>query len=146
MRRYVLTLVAAAAAHPLSAQVTCPAAGDSASNAAAPAEVVRLLAYAHIAQLRFSHTPSATAETSGCPGEAAGVRVVQRRNLPEPVQPGVTYGDVEVAVEIRGGLQVLCSPLLQRLLADASTSGTALVRMCAPDPQKPENGMSRRNP
>ena len=36
------------------------------------------------------------------------VRVVERRNLPERVVPGVTYRDVPVAVEILGHIYADC--------------------------------------
>jgi hypothetical protein len=34
--------------------------------------------------------------------------VIERRNLPDPVQPGVTYRDVFIAVEILGHLNAEC--------------------------------------
>src|SRR5918999_4310416 len=57
---------------------------------------VRLYARVQIAELRFVTAPRTRAHVYGCvPTDS--VRVLERRNLPSPVEPGVTYRDVEVA-------------------------------------------------
>src|SRR5687767_274279 len=41
-------------------------------------------------------------------GAIDSIRVIERRNLPEPVVPGQTYRDVYIAVEILGHLNAAC--------------------------------------
>jgi hypothetical protein len=88
---------------------TCPAAAaDSArrDTAGARADVV-ILASVTIDELRFNTEPRARLRVPGCP-EGEGLRVLERRNLPERVQPGVTYRDVRVSVQILGALNAAC--------------------------------------
>ena len=88
--------------------VPCPAAaaGDSARADAAAADVV-IVATVHADEVRFDRQPNARLRVAGCP-EGAGLRVLERRNLPERVQPGVTYRDVQVTVRILGALNAAC--------------------------------------
>lgn len=65
-----------------------------------------LLASASAREVRFAAQPSIKVRL--CGGVFDSVRVVERRNLPRPVQPGVTYRDVYVAVEILGHLNARC--------------------------------------
>jgi len=125
--RSLLRIAAAAAALTAgraSAQAAAPcAAVDSARSDTAGAEV-RIIASVTIAELRFDARPRATVRTSGCGGTGSPVRVIERRNLPERVEPGVTYRDVYVAVEILGRVESAC---IAALAADASLAG-----VCAP--------------
>src|SRR5215211_2809325 len=57
---------------------------------------VRLYARVRIAELRFASTPRVRLPLHGC-APLDTVRVLEQRNLPSPVEPGVTYRDVEVA-------------------------------------------------
>lgn len=109
---------------------------------------VRLYARVRIAELRFATAPRAHVQAHGCvPSDT--VRVLERRNLPSPVEPGVTYRDVEVAVEITTRLAVICGPLLHTLLerpdtaAAQRTAAANLRRICTrtqkPDPAVPPN-------
>lgn len=41
-------------------------------------------------------------------GAIDSIRVIERKNLPEPVVPGQTYRDVYIAVEILGHLNAAC--------------------------------------
>ena len=100
--------------------------GDSAA-AGRPDVVIRASVSAR--ELRFESEPRASVRLTGCaPGDTGRVRVLERRNLPERVQPGVTYRDVYVAVEIVGRLEAAC---LLGLAADsAAARGRPLP--CAP--------------
>jgi hypothetical protein len=113
-------LAAALSAGRASAQAAAPcAAGDSARADTAGA-AVRIIASVTIAELRFDAQPRATVRTTGCGGAASPVRVIERRNLPERVEPGVTYRDVYVAVEILGRVEAAC---ITALAGDASLAG-----------------------
>ncbi|MDR0358187.1 MAG: hypothetical protein LBJ87_01795 [bacterium] len=46
-------------------------------------------------ELRFRDAPETRVEFSGSPGHESGSGS-DRRNLPQPVRPGVTYRDVQV--------------------------------------------------
>jgi hypothetical protein len=107
-------LFAALAAAPAAAQLACaPASSRTDSAAATPARPpdVLIVATASIAQLRFESEPRTQVRATGCPG-AESVVTTQRQNLPDPVQPGVTYRDVRVGVEIRAWLNVECLPAM----------------------------------
>jgi hypothetical protein len=115
---------ALAAATGAAAQTAAPApcGGDAARTDTAGAAVV-IRASVTIDELRFDSDPRASVRVTGCPG-GDGVRVVERRNLPEHVQPGVTYRDVYVAVEILGRVEAAC---IAGLAGDSD-----LARTCAP--------------
>lgn len=121
---------ATAAAQTASAPlVPCVLAGDSARGDTAGAHPdVLIRASVEIDELRFESDPAAHVRVGGCP-DGQGVRVVERRNLPEHVQPGVTYRNVYVAVEIVGRLEASCIAALagDTALANAVGSGG-----CAP--------------
>ncbi|HYH80281.1 MAG TPA: hypothetical protein VEX86_10800 [Longimicrobium sp.] len=102
-------------AHAQAAAVPC--AGDSARADTAGAVVV-IRASATIDEVTFRTEPRASARVVGCGGPA--VRVVERRNLPERVEPGVTYRDVRIAVEIVGRVEAAC---LAALAGDAGLAG-----------------------
>ena len=57
-------------------------------------------------EVRFARQP--IVKVSLAYGTVDSVRVIERHNLPDPVQPGVTYRDVRVAVEILGHLNAQC--------------------------------------
>jgi hypothetical protein len=115
----------AAAAQSAPAPSTCPVAvaADSArpDSAGASADVV-IVASATIQELRFNREPSARVRVLGC-GEGEGLRVLERRNLPERIQPGVTYRDVYVSVRILGTLNAACIAAL----AGDSTAARGIV-------------------
>lgn len=107
-------LLAALAAAPAAAQQACaePAVRtDSAAAQPARPPDVRIVASATIAELRFESEPQVQVRTTGCPG-AQSVVTTQRQNLPDPVQPGATYRDVRVGVEIRAWVNVECLPAM----------------------------------
>lgn len=69
-----------------------------------PAVILRAAASAR--EVRFAAQPRISVRL--CGGTMDSVRVLERRNLPDPVQPGVTYRDVFIAVEILGHLNAQC--------------------------------------
>jgi hypothetical protein len=58
-----------------------------------------------------------------CGALGDSVHVIERRNLPDPVQPGTTYRDVYIAVEILGHLNADC--IARRLGVASDTSKTS---------------------
>lgn len=65
-----------------------------------------LYASASAREVRFGSQPRISVRLCGAVTDS--VRIVERRNLPDPVQPGVTYRDVYIAVEILGHLNAEC--------------------------------------
>lgn len=65
-----------------------------------------LRASASAREIRFAKQPRIRVRL--CGGVLDSVRVLERRNLPDPVQPGTTYRDVYIAVEILGHLNADC--------------------------------------
>ncbi len=57
-------------------------------------------------EVRFTRQP--TVKVTLAYGTVDSVRVIERHNLPDPVQPGVTYRDVRIAVEILGHINAQC--------------------------------------
>jgi hypothetical protein len=57
-------------------------------------------------EVRFAKQPSIRVILVN--GAVDSIRVIERRNLPEPVVPGQTYRDVYIAVEILGHLNAAC--------------------------------------
>jgi hypothetical protein len=84
---------------------------DSARADAGRAPDVLIVASATARQVRFESEPRIQVRLHGCEG-LDSVVTTQRQNLPRPVQPGVTYQDVRVGVEIRAWLNVQCLPAL----------------------------------
>lgn len=124
-RTVLLAGVLALAAVPAAAQGGCvplPAASAVAADSGRAPDVL-IRASATIRELRFESRPRTSVRTLGC-AELDGVVVTERVNLPDPVEPGVTYRDVRVGVEIRASLGVTC--LLPALAADP-----ALADLCA---------------
>ena len=103
--------MAPAAARAQAAAAPCPA--DSARRDSA---AVLQRASFQAAEVTFRTQPRASVRVDGCTGLPA-VRVVERRNLPERVEPGVTYRDVSIAVEIVGRAEASC---LAALAGDAA--------------------------
>ncbi|HJQ19952.1 MAG TPA: hypothetical protein VJ867_06340 [Gemmatimonadaceae bacterium] len=62
-----------------------------------------LYASASAREVRFAAQPRIVVRLCGAVSDS--VHVLERRNLPERVQPGVTYRDVFIAVEIIGHLR-----------------------------------------
>lgn len=101
-------VLAALASAPAAAQAcaTVPAAADSARGPGrAPDLLIRATVQAR--ELRFNSEPRARLRVNGCEPPASAY-VMERTNLPDPVQPGVPYRDVRLGVEIRAWLGVEC--------------------------------------
>ena len=96
--------------------------GDTTTGRALGAPDVILFAAITARSLRFNSQPRA--QVRFCWGEGGGdtLRVIERRNLPNPVVSGVTYRDVYVAVELRAHLNPEC---LLRGRATSDTTGPA---------------------
>jgi hypothetical protein len=84
---------------------------DSARAVPGRAPDVLIVASATAREVRFGSEPRIRVRLHGCAG-LDSVVTTQRQNLPDPVQPGVTYRDVRVGVEIRAWLNVECLPAL----------------------------------
>lgn len=72
-------------------------------------------------EVRFAKQPQIHVRLCGAVTDS--VHVVERRNLPDPVQPGATYRDVYIAVDIIGHLNAEC--LAARITGTARTDSTA---------------------
>lgn len=132
-RTVLLAGVLALAGVPAAAQGGCVAspAASAVSADSGRADVI-IRASATIRELRFESRPRTSVRTLGCAG-LDGVVVTERVNLPDPVEPGVTYRDVRVGVEIRASLGVAC--LLPALAADPAFAD--LCASAAPPRQPP---------
>lgn len=125
------------AVRPAAAQTgldPCPVRlAPAADSAARPPDVV-LSASAQIRELRFQSQPQASIRLSGCPS-LDSIRV-QRRNLPSPVEPGVTYRDVMVGVEAVGHLDVQCLVAPAGAITDSLRAllGRSLAGLCSSPP------------
>lgn len=85
---------------------------------------VVLFASASAREVQFRSQPRIVVRLCGAVTDS--VHVIERRNLPERVQPGVTYRDVYIAVEIIGHLNAEC--LGQRI---GTSTTPAASRDCA---------------
>jgi hypothetical protein len=112
-----------AAAQSAAQAAPCPVAAAPADSTRAAAADVTILASVTIDELRFTTEPRGQVRVLGC-GASDGLRVLERRNLPERVQPGVTYRDVRVSVQILGTLNAACIAAL--------AGDTAAARGAAP--------------
>ena len=100
----------------LAALACVPAAAQECAGMAVNADSARaqgrrpdllIVASASAREVRFESQPRAQVRLTGC-AALDTVIVTERTNLPDPVQPGVTYRDVRVGIEIRGWLSVEC--------------------------------------
>lgn len=137
-RMALLAALSALAAAPAAAQAdgcaSLPPASGGADGRRAPLVVIR--ATADIRELRFETQPRTEVRTQGCAG-LDSIVVTERVNLPDPVEPGVTYRDVRVGIEIRAHLDVVCLPALAADPAFAALCGSAAS--AAPASQQPSS-------
>lgn len=86
-----------------------PAAAQAACTPPAPADsgeaVVVIRAHVHADALVFESHPETRVTLNGCDAGEAG-RVTS--NLPDPIEPGVRYTDVEITAEYRVRLDFAC--------------------------------------
>jgi hypothetical protein len=107
----------------------CPPAGATVDSAGRRPDIV-IRASASAEEVRFSGEPKIDVRLTGC-SVLDSVRVLERRNLPRPVQPNVTYRDVHIAVEILGHLDVQCLlPTLAGAAAGADSLRGRLPTLC----------------
>ena len=113
----VLLLPAAAAAQ-----------ADTSVGPPASSPTIVLRADVSASEVRFSRQPEIRVTLTG--GTLDSVRVLERRNLPERVQPGVTYRDVFIAVEAIGKLHAECLAKQLAGTISARRADTTAVRRC----------------
>ena len=102
-----------------------------------------LYAEASAREVRFAAPPRIVVRLCGAVTDS--VRVLERRNLPERVQPGVTYRDVFIAVEIIGRLNAEC--LSQRITGErGATRGDACASLELRDTSRAAPAPTRRPP
>jgi len=93
-------------------------------QAASDQATVIIRASASAREVRFASQPRILVRLCGALSDS--VHVVERRNLPDPVQPGATYRDVYIAVEIMGHLNAEClSARITRTAPRDSAAATA---------------------
>ena len=112
--------------------------GRAPRTAATGRPTIVLRADVSAGEVRFAKQPEIRVTLVG--GTLDSVRVLERRNLPERVQPGVTYRDVFIAVEVVGKLHADClarrlSAVASRLSADSAARDCTLI-----------DGAARRTP
>jgi hypothetical protein len=93
---------------------------------------VILLASVSAREVRFQSQPQISVRLCG---GFDSVRVVERRNLPRRVVPGVTYRDVYIAVEILGHIYADC--LRERLAGERSDACPGLADTARAAPRRP---------
>jgi hypothetical protein len=120
-----------------TARTPSTGAAGAGAEASRPAPDIILLASVSARSVRFNSEPRISVRLCG---GFDSVRVVERRNLPERVVPGVTYRDVYVAVEILGHIYADC-------LRDALTGAAPRGQPCptpAASPRDTTRGAGRR--
>ena len=125
------TGVALACAPAAAQECALPGMGADSVDAPQRRPDVLIVATVTAAELRFESEPQARLRVNGCDLPAAAY-VTERTNLPDPVQPGVTYRDVRVGIEIRGWLNVECIAALAA--ADPALCAPVQVRTNATQP------------
>jgi hypothetical protein len=136
-RMALLAAISALASAPAAAQDGCASRlpAGAAADSARPTVAVR--ARADIREVRFETQPRIQIQirTTGCTG-LDSVVTTERVNLPDPVEPGVTYRDVRVGTEIRANLDVVCLPALAADPAFAALCGSGAPASAAPASQQ----------
>lgn len=147
LSRCVLLAAASILAAPAAAQERCPpaeAAAGAAAEGRGPTVLIR--ATAEIRELRFDSQPRAEVRTGGCAAAENDVVVTERVNLPDPVEPGVTYRDVRIGVEIRARLDVVCLSALADDPALAALCGAAAPASADPAARQQPDAPAPANP
>lgn len=130
-------VLAALACAPTAAQECAgiPVNADSARSRGHKPDLL-IVASVSARELRFQTQPEARVRLTGC-AALDTVIVTERTNLPDPVQPGVTYREVRVGIEIRGWLDVRCAAALAA--ADPALCSPVQIRTNAiqPPPREP---------
>ena len=100
--------------------VTSRAPSDQTRALQAQGAAIILRATASAREVRFASQPRIHVRLCGAVTDS--VHVIERRNLPDPVQAGATYRDVYIAVEILGHLNADC--IAQRIGVAPDTART----------------------
>ena len=139
---WMMAVLAAVAGAPAAAQ-ECVGIAVNADSARAQGRRPDLLIVASVSarEVRFETQPEARVRLTGC-AALDTVIVTERTNLPDPVQPGVTYRDVRVGIEIRGWLNVECIAAL----AAAEPALCAPVQLRTNTTQPPAGEPAPANP
>jgi hypothetical protein len=103
---------------------------------------VVLYASASAREVRFASQPRILVRLCGAVTDS--VRVVERRNLPDRVQPGRTYRDVFIAVEILGHLNADCLARRIGVAAGSPTSGDDCASLIVRDSARAAPAPPRR--
>lgn len=104
---------------------------DSARMAVSANPTIVLRADVSAREVRFAKQPDIRITLVG--GDVDSVRVIERRNLPERIQPGVTYRDVFVAVEVIGKLHAQClAEAIRAARGGKAGVGTDSAPVCRP--------------
>jgi hypothetical protein len=138
----MMAVLAALACAPAAAQ-ECAGLAVNADSARAQGRRPDLLIVASVSarEVRFETQPDAQVRLTGC-AALDTVIVTERTNLPDPVQPGVTYRDVRVGIEIRAWLNVECIAAL----AAADPALCAPVQIRTNTTQPPAGQTAPANP
>ncbi|HEX7155039.1 MAG TPA: hypothetical protein VF618_26415 [Thermoanaerobaculia bacterium] len=131
----VAFLALASAAHAQQQQPQQPQQPQSQQQAAAEPDVA-IFATVRARELRFEHVPNVrvtvTGSVNGTP--AATVSTTDRQNLPDPVQPYVTYRDIGIVLTITSTL-----PNIEQILDEAlGTTTSPPVTATEPPPVSPK--------
>jgi hypothetical protein len=118
---------AAQIAADIAPRTACPPTAEADSTRPAPDRPPDVIIRASVTArtLRFTTRPRADVRAIGC-GALDSVIVTERVNLPDTVEPGVTYRDVRLGIEIRSWLDMRC--LLPRPYQSGAAPDTASSR------------------
>ena len=132
MKRLALLLLTAGLAATTFAQ---SASNEAPSAAPSDAPAVAIFANVHARELRFDDQPRVHVEvTGGVNGKpAAVVSRTDRQNLPDPVQPHVTYRDIGIQLTITSTLPDI-ETILDEALAPAQPQPAAPPAAASPKP------------
>jgi len=114
------------------------------STAASENATIILRASASAREVRFAAQPRIVVRLCGAVTDS--VRVVERRNLPERIQPGTTYRDVYIAVEILGHLNAQCLASRMGVAAQPATSNDPCASVTVRDSAQARPAAPRRPP
>ena len=101
----------------LAALTSAAAPSGVQAQTSAPRAAVRIEATMEADALRFERRPEAELRIVGCPTPTRP-EVVERRNLPAPVEPGVEYRGARIEVRVEVPLRLDGDPRLADELAE----------------------------
>lgn len=101
--------------------VACPADSLTVADTAGVRPDVLFRATVRARTLRFDVAPDQQLRLLGCPSRD-GLVMITRSNLPKPVQPGVTYVNPTISIEIRSYVKCTAAPVLRDLCSVADST------------------------